>query len=155
VSSPRPLVRHLVVPIERSAAWAGLADVRTWPQWAPHIRAVSVSPPGPVGPDTSGTFDLVGAPSARFAMTEFAPPDHWSWRGRFLWLTIDYDHRFAPPPDGGGGGTTITFVVTACGRGGHVFGALFSAVYARRLDAALPRLREHLTSDAGPDRAPP
>jgi hypothetical protein len=145
---PRPLVRSLDVPVDPGAAWAGLAEVATWPQWAPHIRAVTVDPPGPVGPATTGTFDLVGAPSSRFAMTDFAPPHHWSWQGRFLGLTIDYDHRFAPTADGRG--TTITFVVTTRGRANRVLGALFSAVYARRLDAALPRLRDHLAGLSGP-----
>ena len=152
MSSSRPLVRTLVVPLPVEDAWAGLADVATWPRWAPHIRSVEVNPPGPVGRDTAGTFDLVGAPSARFTMTDFAPPDHWTWQGRFLWLTVDYDHRFAPVggTDDDARGTEIAFVVTARGLGGRTLGSLFATAYARRLDAALPRLRAHL---AGPNGA--
>jgi hypothetical protein len=52
-------------PLEE--AWHRLAEVERWPEWAPHITSVTVSPPGELGPTSSGAFQikrLGAAPSA-------------------------------------------------------------------------------------------
>jgi uncharacterized membrane protein len=43
-------------PLEQ--AWHRLADVERWPEWAPHIRSVDVSPPGELGPTSRGALDI-------------------------------------------------------------------------------------------------
>jgi uncharacterized membrane protein len=45
-------------PLEE--AWQRLAEVERWPEWAPHITSVTVSPPGELGPTSTG---MVGSSS--------------------------------------------------------------------------------------------
>jgi len=76
-----------------------------------------------------------------FRMIEFHPPHNWKWRGPFLWLSVDYDHRFEPAP---GGGTRMIWLLEASGFAVGSLGRLFAAIYARNLDRAIPRLIEEL-----------
>ena len=43
-------------PLEE--AWQRLAEVERWPEWAPHIISVTVSPPGELGPTSSGALQI-------------------------------------------------------------------------------------------------
>ena len=43
-------------PLEE--AWQRLAEVERWPEWAPHITSVTVSPPGELGPTSSGALQI-------------------------------------------------------------------------------------------------
>jgi hypothetical protein len=135
------LVREFEVTAPRDAVWEHLARVEAWPSWARHIRSVTLSPPGPLGPESSGAFRLAGGISSAFHMTSFDPPESWAWRGPFQWLTIDYDHRFEETADGG---TRVTFVVDASGMLSGVVGRVFAAVYARNLGRAIPLLVEEI-----------
>jgi hypothetical protein len=75
--------------------------------------------------------------NARFAMTEFVPKSHWKWVGRFLWLTVHYDHRFEPIDDAR---TKIQFIIEVRGFGNSVIGKPFAAIYSKNLDKAIPNL---------------
>ena len=58
----KPSVRRsfeVDAPLEE--AWHRLAEVERWPEWAPHIVSVEVSPPGELGPTSSGAFRIKGA----------------------------------------------------------------------------------------------
>lgn len=134
----RTLVRReftVEVPIE--AAWEHLARVERWPSWAKHIRRAVLTPPGALTARSEGEFVLGNGVRSRFQMTEFTPPAGWKWRGPFLWLTIDYDHRFEKVGDRR---TRLVWTVDAEGPGVAVFGRLFGAIYSRNLDRAIPRL---------------
>ena len=70
-------------------------------------------------------------------MTEFKSYRNWKWVGRFLWLTVSYDHRFeefSPTV------TKLTWLVEASGVGVSMIGRLFAKVYSRNLDRAIPLL---------------
>jgi hypothetical protein len=147
--------RSFTVSAAPEVVWDELSAVTEWPRWAAHIRSVTVTPPGPLGPTSRGTFRLAGGPGARFAMTAFDAPHGWSWRGRFLWFTVDYDHRIA---GGEAGPTEVTFVVTARGPLASTVGAAFARRYAGSLDRAIPALVALLvgpgaTVDGAPRRA--
>ena len=43
-------------PLEE--AWRRLAEVERWPEWAPHITSVTVSPPEELGPTSSGALQI-------------------------------------------------------------------------------------------------
>jgi hypothetical protein len=73
-----------------------LAQVERWPEWAAHIRAVDLAPPGSLTPQSAGASRLQGGSHSTFRVTEFEPPRHWLWTGPFLWVTVRYDHRFEP-----------------------------------------------------------
>jgi hypothetical protein len=129
--------REFVVDVPLERAWDHLARVEAWPSWAKHIKRVTLEPPGELSSSTVGVLYLENGIRARFAMTEFAPGSHWTWVGKFLWLTVHYDHRFEPINDAG---TKIKFVIEVRGFGKSVIGKPFAAIYSKELDKAIPNL---------------
>jgi hypothetical protein len=129
------------VPVSVEEAWAALADVQSWPAWAPHIVDVRVTPPGAVTAGTAGRFRLRPAGRSRFTMTEFDPPRSWTWSGRVMGVTIDYEHRFEPISSDA---TRLVWCVRSRD-GSGVRARLFGTVYARLLDDAWPRFRASLS----------
>jgi hypothetical protein len=129
--------REFVVDVPLERAWEHLARVAAWPSWAKHIKSVTLEPPTELSPSTVGVLHLANGIKARFAMTEFVPKSHWTWVGKFLWLTVHYDHRFEPISDAG---TKITFVIEVRGFGKSVIGKPFAAIYSKILDKAIPNL---------------
>ena len=69
-------------------------------------------------------------------MTEYNPGRNWKWIGPFLWLTIEYDHRFEALNSDQ---KSLRFVVDARGFAVGVFGRLFAKIYRRNLEKAIPR----------------
>ena len=144
--------RSFEVPLPLADAWAALADVESWPTWAPHIRSAVLTPPGPVGPTTSGVFRFSPVGRSRFAMTSFDPLRSWTWTGRAMGVEIDYDHRFEPVSDTS---TRLVWVVRSRGRGG-VRARLFARIYSRLIDRAWPRFAASVLQgpahrESGPD----
>jgi hypothetical protein len=134
----RTLVRRaFVVDASLAAAWEHLARVEEWPRWAPHIARVDLTPPGPLTPASRGVLHLRPGMTSTFRVTEFRPFHAWRWVGPFLWLTVDYDHRFEPL---GATRTRLTWIVRGGGFGVSVVGRLFAAIYNANLDRAVPRL---------------
>jgi Polyketide cyclase / dehydrase and lipid transport len=129
--------RSFEVPIPAHDAWSALADVDTWPTWAPHIAAVRTTPPGPIGADTSGTFRFRPVGRSRFTMTEFDRPRSWTWSGRAMGVLIDYEHRFEPTS---ANSTRLVWTVRCPGRAG-MRARLFARVYTRLIDRAWPRFQ--------------
>lgn len=143
--------REFVVEVPLERAWDHLARVEAWPAWAKHIKSVKLEPPGGLSPSTVGVLHLAnplrsGWPGimARFAMTEFAPKSHWTWVGRFLWLTVHYDHRFEPINDAR---TKIQFIIEARGFAASVIGKPFAAIYSKNLDKAIPNLVAEMNAE--------
>jgi len=71
-----------------------------------------------------------------FRVTALDPGHSWSWRGRLLGTTLDYDHRIEAAPDG----TRVAFTIDGSGATVRVVGPLFAAVYSRILDRAIANL---------------
>lgn len=126
------------VDVPSAEAWAGLAQVTRWPEWAPHIKEVRLSPSGGLGPGSAGAFQLRGGLRSTFVMTAWEPPDRWTWIGPALGMTVAYDHRFEPC---GPQRTRLIWSLEATGWPVPLFGRLFAAVYRRNLDRAVPRLQ--------------
>ncbi len=138
------LLRHeftVDLPVEK--AWSHLARVEQWPSWARHIKRVTVQPPGELGPNSTGVIHLGNGVKSAFSMTEFNPHSNWKWAGRFLWLTVHYDHRFdeLSPTQ-----TRLTWIIEARGVGVSVFGRLFAKIYRKNLDRAVPTLVEEMNA---------
>jgi hypothetical protein len=68
-------------------------------------------------------------------MTAFDPPRSWTWTGRVMGVTIDYDHRFEVRSPSS---TRLVWVVRGPQRIG-LRARLFAAIYARLVDRAWPR----------------
>lgn len=122
-------------PVEK--AWAHLARVAEWPSWARHIRRIDVTPAGPLTSQSEGVIRLTNGVRSTFRMKELNSGVNWRWVGPFLWLTVEYDHRFHSLA---GEQSEIEFVVEGEGFGVGVFGRVFAAIYALNLDRAIPRL---------------
>ena len=91
---PTLINRAFVVDIPLETAWHHLARVEAWPSWAQHIKAVELTPPGEVIPQSKGVLHLRNGLTTTFQMQEFRPFEHWKWVGPLLWLTIYYDRTF-------------------------------------------------------------
>ncbi len=124
----------VAAPLEQ--AWAHLAHVEHWPSWAHHITRIELNPPGEIGPASTGLIHLRFGPRSAFGVTEHNLHRNWKWVGRFLWLTVHYDHIF----EQNGGKTRLIWTVACEGFAASLFGRLFALIYNRILNAAIPRL---------------
>jgi len=128
--------REFTVDGSVEAAWGQLARVAEWPSWAKHIKRIDLDPPGEITADSTGVIHLKFGPASAFRMVEFNPPRNWKWVGRFLWLTVHYDHFFEPQ----GERTKLVWIVACEGFGASVIGRLFALIYNRNLNKAIPNL---------------
>ena len=136
--------REFVVDALVEAAWGHLARVADWPSWAGHIKRIDLDPPGEITADSTGVIHLKFGPASAFRMTEFNPRRNWKWVGRFLWLTVHYDHIFEPQ----GERTKLTWIVACEGFGTAILGRLFAIIYNRNLDKAIPNLIAEMEQSA-------
>ena len=128
-------------PIEM--AWQHLARVEQWPSWAKHIKQIVLQPPGELGSKTTGIIHLSNGVKSVFTVTEFNPYRNWKWMGGFLWLTVDYSHRFE---ELNARQTKLTWTVEGAGFGVSVIGRLFAKIYSKNLDRAIPLLVEQMNA---------
>jgi hypothetical protein len=129
--------REFIVDVSLDRAWEHLARVEQWPSWAAHIKRIDMEPPGQLGPHSTGVLHLANGMKPAFRVTEFNPPRNWKWDGKFLWLTLVYDHQFQELD---AGHTKLTFIVQATGFGARVLGPLFAKFYRGTLEKAIPLL---------------
>lgn len=130
--------RTFEVGVNPEEAWARLAQVERWPEWAPHITAVTLSD-GPLGPSSRGVLKIRRLGKNAFAMSAWEPPRRWEWTGGLPGVRIVYDHRFAASE---AGAATLTWVVSLHGPLTGVVAPVFARIYGRNLDRALPSLQE-------------
>lgn len=136
------LRRDFTVDAPLDAAWSTVADVADWPSWAPHLRRVTVTPPGHIGPTSTGSLAFRPLGSSQFRVSSYTEGAGWEWVGKVLWLTIRYDHHFTAD----GGQTRMTWTVSEDGDRRSPLGRVFGWVYARQVDRAIPRLQAQLQS---------
>jgi carbon monoxide dehydrogenase subunit G len=120
-------------------AWRRLAEVERWPEWAPHIISVTVSPPGGLGPTSSGALEIKRLGRNTFRMSVWEPPGRWEWVGGLAGVRIYYDHRFA---SSGPAATRLEWSVELHGPLAPLIRGVFARVYGRNLDRAIPRLQQ-------------
>ena len=128
------------VPLEE--AWRRLAEVERWPEWAPHITSVTVSPSGPLGPGSSGALHIKRFGRNTFRMTAWDPPARWEWVGGVPGLGIRYDHRFTAA---GPTRTRLDWTVELGGPLARISKPVFTRIYGRNVDRAIPRLQAWIT----------
>lgn len=101
-------------------------------------------PAGELGPKSKGVIHLTNGVKSEFSMTEFNPYRNWKWVGPFFWLTIYYDHVFAPLDPRR---TKLIWIVEVKGFGASVLGRLFAKIYNRNLDKAIPLLISEINAE--------
>jgi Polyketide cyclase / dehydrase and lipid transport len=131
--------REFEVDASLEEAWDRLSQIERWPEWAPHIVSVTVSPPGPLGPTSSGAFRIRRLGRSTFRMSAWEPNSRWEWVGGFPGLRIAYDHRFQPT---GPSTTRLQWLVNLRGPFAPLIRSTFARVYSRNLDVAIPRLQQ-------------
>jgi hypothetical protein len=124
-------------PLEE--AWHRLAEVERWPEWAPHIVSVSVSPHGELGPTSAGAFKIRRLGHSTFRMSAWEPPARWEWVGGLPGVRISYDHRFEAL---GPAATSLEWLVEIRGPLAPLIRPNFGRIYGRNVDRAIPRLQE-------------
>ena len=129
--------REFEVHASLETAWDLLARVRDWPSWAGHIERIDVDPLGEITANSTGVVHLKFGPASAFEMTEFNPLHNWKWVGRFLWLTVHYDHLFERLSENR---TKLSWIVTCEGFGASIIGRVFALIYNRNLNKAIPGL---------------
>ena len=137
--------RDFVVEAPLERAWEHLARVSAWPSWARHIRSIEIEPTGSLQLGSKGRIRLRNGMKSEFEVVEINPGSNWKWVGPFLWLTVQYDHRFDRVA---AGRTKLTWVVGAEGLGVHTVGRLFAMIYRRSMDRAIPCLVAEMRGDA-------
>jgi hypothetical protein len=136
--APVAVRRTFDVAVPLRVAWDRLAQIERWPEWAPHITHVTVSPPGTLGPASSGALHIRYLGRNTYRMTAWDPPSGWEWTGGLPGVHICYDHRFEAA---GEDVTTLTFAVSLEGPLSGLARPVFSRVYGRLIDRAIPRLQ--------------
>jgi hypothetical protein len=129
--------REFTVEVPLQEAWDHLARLERWPNWAPHIRQIEAQPPGELGPQSVGFIHLTNGMKPAFRVTEFNPPTNWKWIGRFLWLTVIYDHQFEALD---AERTKLIWIIEGKGFGASILGPLFARIYRGSLEKAIPLL---------------
>lgn len=136
------LRRDFTVEAPLASAWHAFADVAAWPRWAPHLRRVTVIPPGLIGPASTGSLSFRPIGRSQFQISSYDEGAGWEWVGNVLWLRIRYDHRFAEDGDR----TQMTWTVSEDGARRSALGRIFAWFYARLVDRAIPRFQAQLAS---------
>ena len=136
------LRREFTVEAPLASTWHAFANVADWPRWARHIRHVAVTPPGLIGPASTGSLSFRPIGRSRFQISSYDQGVRWEWVGNVLWLKIRYDHRFAAEGDR----TQMTWTVSEDGGRRSLLGRIFAWFYARLVDRAIPRLQAQLAS---------
>jgi hypothetical protein len=126
-----------------SDAWSRFGQVELWPEWAPHIIAVNLSPAGDLGPTSTGDLRIRLFGRSTFRMTVWEPQRRWVWVAAMPGSTVTYEHRFEPD---GEAATTFDWVVFVDGPVAFLVRPLFAAIYGRYVDRAIPRLKSWMVS---------
>jgi len=137
------LNREFVVDAAIEIAWAHLAKIEEWPSWAKHIKDVKIFPSGDISHNSVGSLKLTNGIDSEFRVTEFQLHQNWKWRGPFLWMRMEYDHRFEPL---GYDKTKFTWIIEGEGIGASTIGRVFAWQYKRNLNKAIPLLQHEISS---------
>ena len=135
--------RDFIVEASIEIAWAHFAKIKQWPSWARHIKDVKLVPPGDICPTSAGNLKLTNGIKSEFRVTEFQLHQNWKWSGPFLWMRIDYDHRFESLENSK---TKFTWIIEGEGIGSSTIGRVFAWQYQRNLDKAIPPLQQEISS---------
>ena len=135
--------RDFVVDASIEIAWAHFGKIEQWPSWAKHIKDVKLSPSGDISHNSVGSLRLTNGIESEFRVTEFQLHHNWKWKGPFLWMRMEYDHRFEPL---GYDKTKFTWIIEGEGIGVSTIGRVFAWQYKRNLNKAIPLLQHEMSS---------
>jgi hypothetical protein len=131
------------------AVWRLLVDVDQWPRsFTPHLKAAHLN--GPLAIGASGWVETrLPLPRSWFTVTALEDGRRWTWRGRLLWLWMDFDHEVQKTERG----CRVVFDVSLNGPLAFVVRPLAGLVYRQQMERALDllvRTAESATSASNP-----
>lgn len=130
--------RSFEVGVSQASAWTLLSMVERWPEWAPHIKQARLIG-GELGPTSSGNFSFQPVGSGSFEMTSWEPPTQWTWVGKVLGLTIEYQHTFEGLEEHR---SRLVWTVALVDAKPGLRSTLFARAYSRNIDRAWPKFVE-------------
>ena len=118
------------------AIWTLLVDVDRWPEtFTPHLKEAHLD--GPLRQGATGWVKTrLPLPRSMFTVTEIDDGTRWAWRGKLLWLTMDFDHRCEPAESG----TRVVFDVDLTGTLAGLVRPLARLSYRPQMERALDLL---------------
>jgi hypothetical protein len=126
------------------AVWDLLAHVDLWPQtFAPHLKAAHLDGPLEVGA-TGWVQTKLPLPRSSFTITSVEEGRGWAWRGKLLWLTMNFDHSCEPTETG----CRVTFDVDLDGPLAGVVRPVARLTYRPQMERALDLLIRQAESRA-------
>ena len=122
-------------PLEE--AWQRLAEVERWPEWAPHITSVTVSPPGELGPHQAVPCRSSGW-AQHLPHVGLGAASALGVGRRAAWGP----HLLRPSVRVVGPGSDTAGMVGRAPWPWRAVRPVFARIYGRNLDRAIPRLQE-------------
>ncbi|MDJ0961404.1 MAG: SRPBCC family protein [Acidimicrobiia bacterium] len=128
-----------VTTADAAAVWALLVDVDRWPEtFTPHLAAAQLD--GGVEVGARGWVKTkLPLPRSTFTVTTVEDGRSWAWRGKMLWMTMDFDHRLETMDSR----TRIEFDVDLSGPLAGIVRPLARLTYGPQMERALDLLVQH------------
>jgi hypothetical protein len=127
-----------------ASVWDLLVDVDRWPEtFTPHLKAAHLDGRLQVGA-TGWVQTKLPLPRSSFVVTSVEEGRRWSWHGKLLWLTMDFDHRCQPTDTG----CCVTFDVNLDGPLGSLVRPVARLTYRPQMERALDLLVQQAEAHA-------
>jgi hypothetical protein len=137
------LNREFIVDASIDTSWSHLAKIEEWPSWARHIKDVKLLPSGDISHNSVGSLILTNGIKSEFRVTDFQLHKNWAWKGPFLWMSMEYNHRFESL---GYDKTKFIWIIKGEGIGVSTIGRVFAWQYKRNLNKAIPLLQLEISN---------
>lgn len=124
--------------------WANLVQLESWPEWAKHVRAITVTPAGLLTANSEVRMRLKTGLRSTLRVEEFNPPNYWSWVGRFVSTRVHYHHRLEAVGDR----TRLIWNAEAEGVGVTLMRAVLASILSRYLDGEIEHLQAQFARSA-------
>ena len=127
--------------------WALLANVNEWPRtFTPHLKAAELQ--GPLSVGASGWVETkLPLPRSPFTVISLEDGRRWAWRGRLLWLWMDFDHAVVPTERG----CRVIFDVSLNGPLAFLVRPVVGLMYRPQMERALDLLVQAAEATTVPD----
>ncbi len=128
-----------VTTADAAAVWALLVDVDRWPDtFTPHLAEAHLD--GGVEVGAHGWVKTkLPLPRSTFTVTTVEDGRSWAWRGKMLWMTMEFDHRLETTDSR----TRIEFEVDLNGPLASIVRPLARLTYRPQMERALDLLVQH------------
>ena len=122
--------RSIEIAASPEIVWAVTKDVERWPEWTASVTSVRKLEPGPLVVGSGAEILQPGTPRARWVITDYREPTHFTWATHVRGVTIVGRHLLEPIANG----TRVTLGVEASGLMARLFGWRLLPLFKRNLE---------------------